>query len=95
MKSNRSKEFNPAAFAALIISLVLCEPAFATPGQTALTNIQTWLTGIGLTVITIAVMVAGFKVLFQHARLSEVSNILIGGIMIGSASLIAGMVMAG
>ena len=46
-------------------------------------NIQTVLTGVAVTVFTLALMFAGFKMAFQHAKWSEVSNIVIGGILVG------------
>jgi len=40
-------------------------------------------------VVTIAIIWAGFKMIFQGARLSEVANILIGGSLIGGAAAMA------
>lgn len=66
-------------------------PAFAQLEKvnTTLTTIQTMLVGIAVIVITIAVMWAGYKMVFQHSRWSEISNIVIGGILIGAAPAIA------
>ena len=66
-------------------------PAFAQLEKvnTTLTVIQTMLVGIAVIVITIAVMWAGYKMVFQHSRWSEISNIVIGGILIGAAPAIA------
>ncbi|MFA0924816.1 TrbC/VirB2 family protein [Xanthomonas fragariae] len=44
-------------------------------------------------VVTIAVIVAGYQIAFAHKRISEVSPILIGGVLIGAASQIANMVI--
>ena len=44
-------------------------------------------------VVTIAVIVAGYQIAFAHKRISEVSPILIGGVLIGAASQIATMVI--
>lgn len=50
-----------------------------------------FLTTIGVAVITIAVMIAGYKILFQGQSFREVAPILIGGILVGSAATIAGV----
>ncbi|MDO9205614.1 TrbC/VirB2 family protein [Methylotenera sp.] len=65
-----------------------------TPGATMLATVAMWLKGIGVIVCTIALMIAGYKFLFQQARLQDVANIVIGGILIGSAAIIAGLIMA-
>lgn len=64
------------------------------PGATLLGKVAAWLTGLGVLTCTIALMLAGYKFFFQQARLTDVSNIIIGGILIGSAALIAGLIMA-
>jgi len=66
-------------------------PAFAQIAKvnTVMTNVQTVLVGIAVIVFTIAIMWAGFKMAFQHAKWSEISNIVIGGIFVGGASGIA------
>ena len=64
------------------------------PGATMLATVASWLKGIGVIVGTIAFMLSGYKFLFQQARLQDVANIVIGGILIGSAAIIAGLIMA-
>ncbi|WP_115046962.1 TrbC/VirB2 family protein [Xanthomonas arboricola] len=44
-------------------------------------------------VVTIAVIIAGYQIAFAHKRISEVSPILIGGVLIGAAAQIANMVI--
>ncbi|MEB1100916.1 TrbC/VirB2 family protein [Xanthomonas campestris pv. campestris] len=44
-------------------------------------------------VVTIAVVIAGYQIAFAHKRISEVSPILIGGVLIGAAAQIANMVI--
>ncbi|MEB1347131.1 TrbC/VirB2 family protein [Xanthomonas campestris pv. campestris] len=46
-------------------------------------------------VVTIAVVIAGYQIAFAHKRISEVSPILIGGVLIGAAAQIANMVIGG
>jgi type IV secretion system protein VirB2 len=57
--------------------------------NTVMTNIQTVLVGAAVIVFTLAIMFAGFKMAFQHAKWSEISNIVIGGILVGGAAGIA------
>ena len=47
--------------------------------NTTVTNINTILVTISIAVVTIAIIWAGFKMIFQGARLADVSNVLIGG----------------
>ena len=54
--------------------------------NTTVTNINTILVTIAIAVVTIAIIWAGFKMIFQGARLADVANILIGGTLIGGAS---------
>lgn len=46
-----------------------------------------------IAVVTIAVIVAGYQIAFAHKRISEVSPILIGGVLIGAAGQIANMIL--
>ena len=47
--------------------------------NTTVTNINTILVTISIAVVTIAIIWAGFKMIFQGARLADVANVLIGG----------------
>ena len=66
-------------------------PAFAQISKvnTVMANVQTVLVGVAVTVVTVAIMWAGFKMIFQHAKWTEISNIVIGSIFIGGAAGIA------
>ncbi len=77
--------------AAVLLLTLTASPAFAQISKvnTVMSNIQTVLVGVAVTVFTIALMWAGFKMAFQHAKWSEVSNIVIGGILVGGAAGIA------
>ena len=55
-----------------------------------LQNIETVLKGAGVTVASIAIIVSGYKIIFQGARFEDVSKILIGGLLIGGATSMAG-----
>ncbi|RQO61328.1 conjugal transfer protein TrbC [Paucibacter sp. KBW04] len=54
--------------------------------NTTVTNVNAILTVISVSVVAIAIIWAGYKMIFQSARLSDVGNILIGGTLIGGAT---------
>lgn len=56
-------------------------------------NISGLLNMASIAVVTIAVIFAGYQIAFAHKRISDVSPILIGGLLIGAASQIAKMLL--
>jgi type IV secretion system protein VirB2 len=54
--------------------------------NTTVTNVNTILVTVSIAVVTIAIIWAGFKMIFQGARLADVANVLIGGTLIGGAT---------
>ena len=61
--------------------------------NTTVTNINTILVTISIAVVTIAIIWAGFKMIFQGARLADVANVLIGGTLIGGAAVFASYIV--
>jgi len=61
--------------------------------NTTVTNINTILVTISVAVVTIAIIWAGFKMIFQGARLTDVANVLIGGTLVGGASAFASYIV--
>ena len=61
--------------------------------NTVMDNVATVLTGVSVTIFTICLMFAGFKMAFQQAKWSEISNIVIGGIIVGGAAGIAAWIV--
>jgi type IV secretion system protein VirB2 len=57
-------------------------------------NVNAILTTISIAVVTIAIIWAGFKMIFQGARLSDVANILMGATLIGGASAMAAFIVS-
>lgn len=82
-------------FFALLLTLVMFMPVRAEdPGVcNTLNNFQTLLKGASVVVVTLAIMWAGYKFLFARAEISECGKIIAAGVMIGSASAIAGMLL--
>jgi type IV secretion system protein VirB2 len=80
---------------AMDVGLWLVSPAFAQLSQvnTLLSTIQTTLLGVGGVICTISIIWAGFRMMFQHARFGDVANIFIGGLFVGCATVIAGMLI--
>ena len=82
--------------AALILTMLLSNHASAAgfdKVNTTVTNINAILVTISIAVVTIAIIWAGFKMIFQGARLADVANVLIGGTLIGGATAFAGYIV--
>ena len=62
--------------------------------NTTVTNINTILVTISVAVVTIAIIWAGFKMIFQGARLADVANVLIGGTLVGGAAAFASYIVS-
>jgi type IV secretion system protein VirB2 len=77
-----------------LLLFVLSQSALAgglAKGTTLLKDVSTWMTGLGVTIVTIALMVVGFRMVFQAAEWKDVAPVFWGGVLIGSASAIAAM----
>ena len=61
--------------------------------NTTVTNVQAILVTISIAVVTIAIIWAGFKMIFQGARLADVANVLIGGTLVGGAAAFAAYIV--
>ena len=57
-------------------------------------NIQTVLNLISVSVVTIAIIFAGYQIAFAHKRIADVAPVLIGGVLIGAAGQIAKMLVS-
>ncbi|WMY09528.1 TrbC/VirB2 family protein [Paraburkholderia phenoliruptrix] len=85
-----------ARWAAVIgAALLLAPPAWAQLSQvnTLLSTIQTTLLGVGGVICSISIIWAGFRMMFQHARFGDIANVFIGGLFVGCATVIAGMLI--
>lgn len=61
--------------------------------NTTVTNVNSILVLVSVAVVTIAIIWAGFKMIFQGSRLSDVANILLGGTLVGGASAFAAFIV--
>lgn len=85
----------PAPTVALLAALPqLCIAQGFDKINTTVTNVQTILVTISIAIVTIAIIWAGFKMVFQGARLADVANVLIGGTLIGGAAAFASYIVA-
>ena len=62
--------------------------------NTTVTNVNAILVTISIAVVTIAIIWAGFKMIFQGARLADVANVLIGGTLVGGAAVFASFIVS-
>lgn len=78
-----------------ISMLFAAPPAWAQLSQvnTLLNTIQTTLLGVGGVICSISIIWAGFRMMFQHARFGDIANVFIGGLFVGCATVIAGMLI--
>lgn len=81
---------------AMCVALLVASPAWAQLSQvnTLLTTIQTTLLGVGGVICSISIIWAGFRMMFQHARFGDIANVFIGGLFVGCATVIAGMLIS-
>ena len=81
---------NVLAFVLVSVLLVLLPQLAFAQGfdkiNTTVTNVNAILVTVSIAVVTIAIIWAGFKMIFQGARLADVANVLIGGTLIGGAT---------
>jgi type IV secretion system protein VirB2 len=89
--SNRAARCTVATCATLLVA----SPAWAQLSQvnTLLSTIQTTLLGVGGVICSISIIWTGFRMMFQHARFGDIANVFIGGVFVGCATVIAGMLI--
>ncbi len=82
-----------------VLLLAATAPCAAADGgfdkvNTTVTNVNTILVTISVAVVTIAIIWAGFKMIFQGARLADVANVLLGGTLVGGAAAFASYIVS-
>lgn len=96
MSNHSSARLTVASMPAL--PLCMLSPAVLAQGfdkiNTTVTNVNTILVTISVAVVTIAIIWAGFKMIFQGARLADVANVLIGGTLVGGAAAFASFIVS-
>ena len=94
MKQSSSTSIAQRIFA---VALLVALPLRATAAgfdkiNTTVTNVNAILVTISIAVVTI--IWAGFKMIFQGARLADVANVLVGGTLIGGAAAFASFIVS-
>lgn len=81
--------------ALLAAVMVISSPAFAQleKAKSTLNTLQTWILSLGGVIVTIALMFVGFRMTFQAAQWKDVAPVFWGGVLVGSASGIATMII--
>lgn len=93
------KKFNSVSLLAYVVVMAFMPNVVLAAGgglakvDTLFQSVQTALYAVGVVVLTIAIMWAAFKVMFQGQTLREVAPTLLGGIIFGAASGIAGLLI--
>ena len=89
MTRNALSRFSAPALAALWLAPTAALAQGFDKINTTVSNVQAILVTISIAVVTISIIWAGFKMIFQGARLADVANVLIGGTLIGGAAAFA------
>lgn len=73
------------------------DPASAqlTKASSFITSIQTWLQGIGISIIIIAIIWGGVEIIFGKKKITDMAHIFWGGFLIGGASIVASWLATG
>lgn len=91
------KKVHDAKTAALVVVLLgLSSPAFAGGFDrvtTVFNRVNTVLIAAGVSIMTMAILWCGYKVTFRGASFEDISKPLIGGIILGTAPVLAGFLM--
>lgn len=90
------KKQNINRFVATTLTTIICHPAFAQfeKANSALNKVQVFLLSIAGISLTIALMWVGFRMAFQSAQWKDVAPVFWGGIIIGSATSIASLLVS-
>ena len=94
-----SHNYARPALVALLAALTLLSSRFALAAgfdkiDDTVNNVNAILVTISIAVVTIAIIWAGFKMIFQGARLADVANVLIGGTLVGGAAAFASYIVS-
>ena len=82
----------PALLALTLLPRLALAQGFDKIEQTVI-NVNDILVTISIAVVTISIIWAGFKMIFQGARLADVANVLIGGTLVGGAAAFASYIV--
>ncbi|MBR2164727.1 MAG: TrbC/VirB2 family protein, partial [Campylobacter sp.] len=92
---NKQKSFSNFTFT---LFALLALPSLALAGglssaENLLNTVSGWLTALSAVTVTIAILVVGYKITFGGQTIRECTPIIIGAVLIASASTIAGLML--
>ena len=83
-----------AIFLGLILLSTFASAAGGLQGiSTIIDDVTSQLQNMGLAIVTIAIMWAGYKIVFSGAAIRDIVHVLIGAVLVGAAASIAGMLL--
>ena len=99
LNSKNSALKNLSLFAAIFVAFLLIPTDLLAAGgldkaKTLLDKVIEWLNYLSIGVVTIAILVVGYKVLFGGQTIRECTPIIIGAIIIASAATVANLLMS-
>ncbi|HEY8096972.1 MAG TPA: TrbC/VirB2 family protein [Methylobacter sp.] len=80
-----------AAFAQQALNLSQQNDAVSTQSVSLMSTIGSWLLYSGLGVVTICIMLQGYKMMFKKHEWSDVGHVFMGAVFIGGAATLAGI----
>ena len=94
---NLNKQKSLSNFTFTLFAL-LALPSLALAGglssaENLLNTVSGWLTALSAVTVTIAILVVGYKITFGGQTIRECTPIIIGAVLIASASTIAGLML--
>lgn len=91
-KSNLTKLFN-SLFAIFLIPTLSFGAGGLDSAENLLDTVSGWLTALSAVTVTIAILIVGYKITFGGQTIRECTPIIIGAVLIASASSIAGLLL--
>lgn len=85
-----SKTYQIALFVSALLLASTANAQILGNTNLLLQTLQSALQGIGVAIVTIAIMFVGFRMVFQAAQWKDVAPVFWGGVLIGGATSIAG-----
>lgn len=89
------KKFGVSVLQVAFMSLLLSSPAFAQfqAVNQKMSTIQISLMSLGGVIATIAFLWCAYKMMFQHAKFSDVATIMIGGVIAGLSGVLGAWIV--
>ncbi|WP_103648631.1 TrbC/VirB2 family protein [Campylobacter concisus] len=96
VEKSKSSSLNLLCFACIAFFVFVPDLAYCAglgSAEKLLTKVSEWLKYLAVATVTVAILVVGYKVIFGGQTIPECSRIIIGAILIASASTIASILL--